>query len=306
MFNGWHQVAFTREVGDEVTPVWIGNMPLALVRTPAGVAAFDAVCPHRGAHLGYGGKLDGAAIVCPFHGHRIAVGTDGTNPRYSVRGYRTLEVGGSIFVLLVEEHEKGLTAFLEGLARTHVFVPGFALDAHVPPQFVIENAFDADHFSVVHGLERTPRLTLGHGERGELLVEGVFETIGATPWHGPEGTPLKRGPARSRFCAHVFSPTLVASELGDAGQSHVVITSATPTPEGTTTIRLSLAVHSTGEEAADAQVARALLFGSRTAFEQDMDVWEHLITDATPNFGPGDGLVVQYHQFCRTFAAARA
>ena len=38
-------------------------------------AALDAYCPHLGAHLGYGGKVVGGDIECPFHGWRF--NTDG-------------------------------------------------------------------------------------------------------------------------------------------------------------------------------------------------------------------------------------
>ena len=27
----------------------------------------DAYCPHLGAHLGFGGKVEGDCIKCPFH-----------------------------------------------------------------------------------------------------------------------------------------------------------------------------------------------------------------------------------------------
>ena len=37
-------------------------------RTEAGeVAVLDAFCPHMGAHLGHGGKVEGGGLVCPFH-----------------------------------------------------------------------------------------------------------------------------------------------------------------------------------------------------------------------------------------------
>src|SRR5689334_9118972 len=57
IYNGWYQVAFERDLTADVTPANIGTHPLALVRTETGVRAVDGVCPHRGAHLGYGGKL---------------------------------------------------------------------------------------------------------------------------------------------------------------------------------------------------------------------------------------------------------
>ena len=68
MYAGWYRVAFTPDATEEVSPAEIGSLPLVLVKTPDGIGAFDAVCPHRGAHLGYGGRLDGGVIVCPFHG----------------------------------------------------------------------------------------------------------------------------------------------------------------------------------------------------------------------------------------------
>lgn len=305
MYNGWHQVAFRRDLVDELTPVWIGRRPLVLVDRPEGVAAFDAACPHRGANLAYGGRVDGDVVVCPFHGHRIALGTAAPHTRYRVRGYTTLEFGGCIFVLVAERHENGLSRFLEGLVDTHVFVPGFSLSSRVAPEYVIENAFDAEHFKAVHGLERTPRLGVERGEDGEMIVEGTFETSGANPWQDDgDGGPDE--PSRSRFCAHVFSPTLVASELGDPGGAHVVITSATPSPDGGSIIRLSLAVRKGPTDDADARVARSLLFGSKTAFEQDLAVWDHLVPDVTPDFGPGDKLVLQFHDFCTSFADGRA
>jgi hypothetical protein len=41
--------------------------------------------------------------------------------------------------------------------------------------------------------------------------------------------------------------------------------------------------------------------GSRTAFEQDLVIWEHLDRTASTNLGPGDELVLAYHDYCRRF-----
>lgn len=41
---------------------------LVLYRTEGGEACLvDAYCPHLGAHLGYGGHVDGECLICPFH-----------------------------------------------------------------------------------------------------------------------------------------------------------------------------------------------------------------------------------------------
>src|SRR5690349_11408070 len=153
MYGGWHLLAFTRDLEDDITSASIGAHRLMLVRRGEDIAAFDAVCPHRGADLAYGGRLEDGVVVCPFHGHRIRL-EDGGTPGYCVRPYRTLEMGGSVFVLPTEDHERGFTDFLERFTATHYFVPGFRLQAPVPPQYVIENVFDVDHFTTVHGVHR--------------------------------------------------------------------------------------------------------------------------------------------------------
>ena len=41
-------------------------------RTASGEAVvMDAYCEHLGAHLGYGGQVEGEVIQCPFHGWQV-------------------------------------------------------------------------------------------------------------------------------------------------------------------------------------------------------------------------------------------
>src|SRR4051812_7091142 len=72
--TGWYQVTFERDLTGDVTPAAMAGARLVLVRTARGLLAADAVCPHRGAHLALGGRLDGESIVCPMHGYRISLG----------------------------------------------------------------------------------------------------------------------------------------------------------------------------------------------------------------------------------------
>jgi hypothetical protein len=48
----------------------------------------------------------------------------------------------------------------------------------------------------------------------------------------------------------------------------------------------------------------SLLAGSRTAFQQDMAIWEHLDTSAPNRFMRGDALVLAFRDFCARFAPA--
>ncbi|UCF48982.1 MAG: Rieske 2Fe-2S domain-containing protein [Myxococcales bacterium] len=45
-----------------------GEELIARTDTTGDVRVFDAYCPHQGAHLGHGGRLDDDCLRCPFHG----------------------------------------------------------------------------------------------------------------------------------------------------------------------------------------------------------------------------------------------
>ena len=70
--NGWFQVAFSDELSTgDVLPLQYFGRHLVLFRgEDGGARALDAFCPHLGAHLGYGGKVEDNCIRCPFHAWR--------------------------------------------------------------------------------------------------------------------------------------------------------------------------------------------------------------------------------------------
>lgn len=298
MVHGWVQVAFERELSGDLAEAWVGDRKLLLARTGAGIQAFDAHCPHRGADLSRGGKLSGDAIVCPFHGRRIGLGRGGDDG-FCLRGHRALSVGGLVFALFSDARDHGISSLMEELDRTHFFVPGFAVPIRTSPERVIENAFDRRHFKHVHGLARTPDLALGASRRGELVVTGRFDIPLANPWQ--RGVPGGAS-AGVDFVARVYSPTLCVSELRDADLRYVVLTAATPAPGGECLVRVSLAVPpaSDGSPPSEERV-RALLRDSRTSIEQDRAIWEGLSAAETFRPAPDDDLILAFHDFCRRF-----
>lgn len=296
MHRGWYKVAFERELDGDVTPARIGDLRLILVRQQDRVRAFDAACPHRGAHLGHGGKLEGDVIVCPFHGHRIGLGDESCS--FRTRGYRTLALGGLVFVLLDERHDNGFAGLAEDLDSTHFFVQGFAIDVRTAPEMVVENGFDAAHFKHVHGLERVPELSVGTGSHGEMVVEALFRTPANVSWIESEsGVPSEFG-----FSASVFSPNLCVTRLQRGDQEYRVISGATPNGDGTCTVRVSLAIPAgAGGAPPDPQAVRSLLRDSKLAYEQDKAVWDNLVPGAPQRLAPEDGLVLAFHEYCRGF-----
>ena len=84
--SGWYQVAWAGELEvGAVQPLRYFSRDLVLYRGADGEHhLLDAFCPHMGAHLGYGGCVEGDNIVCPYHGwtwapdgHNVIVPSEG-------------------------------------------------------------------------------------------------------------------------------------------------------------------------------------------------------------------------------------
>lgn len=71
----WQRAACTDDLrGDGPHAISVGDTDLVVVRTPAGLRAFEGRCPHRGALLGEGELVDGV-LVCRNHRWRYDTAT---------------------------------------------------------------------------------------------------------------------------------------------------------------------------------------------------------------------------------------
>ena len=70
--SGWFAVAWSDEIPvGGVEPLLVDGREYVLYRDEEGTPhALDAHCRHLGAHLGYGGSVEGTALRCSFHGWR--------------------------------------------------------------------------------------------------------------------------------------------------------------------------------------------------------------------------------------------
>jgi nitrite reductase/ring-hydroxylating ferredoxin subunit len=291
--TGWYLVAFERELTAELTPAEIGDRRLVLLRRAGEIRAFDATCPHRGAHLGLGGRVDGERIQCPFHGYRIHLGRRPREP-FCVDEHPVMCAGGMVFARLSEGADHGWTAYLAALERDHHVLNGFELHVRTPGVTVIENAFDRRHFDSVHGI-RTEGFSVSSTGEGALVVESLFyvPTAPAAP-----GRPGRVVPAP--YHALVPSPGIAAVTLGGPVE-YTVITGATDTSTaGACAIRLSVAFpRSAWPTPPPPAVYEPLLAHSRRGLDEDRVVWENLAPAVAPHWRPEDEPSLRFLEFCR-------
>jgi phenylpropionate dioxygenase-like ring-hydroxylating dioxygenase large terminal subunit len=289
--HGWYQIKFAHELPDHgISALELDGRPLMAARAGGRVGVFDAVCPHRGAHLAHGGRLDDGAVVCPFHGYRIGLGEGGGHD-FCVRELHGGVAGGGVFARLSGRAEPDLGEVLAELERDHVFVPGFSMQVDASMETVIENGFDNAHFKSVHGLAQ-PDLAVRTGEHGELVAEGVF----AIPAIRGAG-----GGRRTRYLARAFSPGIMLASLeGEPPYNYKILTAATPRAGSVgCTIRLTLVFP--GTEPPPDRLVRGILQESRKGLELDRDVWDHLVPDAPQRYTDLDDAVQRFHAYCETF-----
>ncbi|MDI2130074.1 Rieske 2Fe-2S domain-containing protein [Yinghuangia seranimata] len=306
--TGWHLIAFTTELTGPVTPLALGRNRLVAVRggeDPSQVRVFDATCPHRGAHLGYGGKLSGEHLICPFHGRRIALG--GSDPRRSAAEHPTITWGEAVFVRLGDDpaDDRGFTRAVKELSSSYSLVGAVSQPVSADPALVVENAFDLDHFTALHKVPRIREVRMCPDVSGELAVEARF-MMTTSPWRDDRGreqvrwriatTGVVTWDYQPRFYARAFSPGVVVTEFGPDGDVHVIVTGAVPAARGGSTARVAVGVRA-GREA-DLPM---LVVGSKRALAEDALIWDHLDTTAPAHYGARDRPVLAYHAFCRGF-----
>ena len=162
--NGWFRIADSNEVKPgEVKPLHYFGKELVLFRTEKGIPyVFDAYCSHLGAHLGYGGKVKGESIQCPFHewcydSNGKCIATPHTNrqpPNTKVQKWLTRENNG---VIMVYHHSEGepptweipdLSEYAQGMSFRKV--KQWKVRTHA--QEIGENGCDLSHIMIVHDL----------------------------------------------------------------------------------------------------------------------------------------------------------
>src|SRR5580658_9345904 len=157
-----------------VTTRRLGGREIVVFRTDDGrLAALDAHCPHLGAHMGKGGRVEGDTIRCPFHGFGFDSSGTCTKTAYRTkpprnaraRAYPVLVLHG---IALAYFHPRGIEPSWQPEGADMEGWPPFRLHRWIlrgHPQETTENSVDIGHFGVVHGYrsvhERAPTKTSG-------------------------------------------------------------------------------------------------------------------------------------------------
>lgn len=317
--NGWYVVAFAHELppGGVLERRFAGQ-DLVLFRTRSGRAvALDAYCPHLGAHLAYGGVVEGETIRCPFHGFRfdaegacVATGY-GTKPPPSAVAHRwPLREQNDLLLVYYDAEGRApeweVPAFdVTGWAGP--FARRFAIASH--PQETTENSVDLGHLSWVHGYKDVAMLDPLQLEGHILRTRYVMHrSAGAL---GNFGKLLR---AEFAVTVHGLGYSQVEVEVPQYGMRTLQLVLPTPTDEERLDLRIVLyldrlprraAIHPLlavlPERLARSLVGRLTFNGYAHDVRQDFPMWEHKRYIQPPLLAKGDGPIGKYRTWTRQF-----
>lgn len=299
--NGWFQIAYSDEIAPgEVKPLKYFGRELVIWRTEDGeLSVLDAFCPHLGAHLGHGGKVQGSSIECPFHAWQF--GTDGkcTKVPYADHIPRKAKVP--------TWHIKELANMVMCWHHAEGAAPGFDIPDEIPEwgndewtdfisrewtirtcnQEMAENAVDSAHFHYLHGTSNMPK--------SEASVDGpILRVYSGAGMETPRGR--VDGSIESLNYGFGFS---VVRFKGIVETLNVA--STTPIDEDHCHLRFNFSVKKTGGAEMARGVGKAFVAEVSRQVEQDIPIWEHKAQYEKPLLCDGDGPIALFRRWCTQF-----
>ena len=176
--TGWFQVAWSDEIkiGDVHRMKYFDPEMIAWRAESGQLTVMDAYCEHLGAHLGYGGHVEGEVLQCPFHGwqwnhegRNVCIPyQDRPNRGRRIRTFprrRAQRVGVHLARRRRARPVLRRARYLRELRRRQQRRPtttrssGFPRSLEMHPQYVLENGVDFAHFKFVHQTPIVPVFT---------------------------------------------------------------------------------------------------------------------------------------------------
>jgi len=289
--SGWFQIGWSHEyeVGTVRRLRYFGEELVGYRVTSGKLFAIDAYCPHFGAHLGHGGRVENDCLVCPFHGWTWDA--DGANVAipYSSKLNKSKrlvhhpveERDGLIYTWHSSDSAKPNWSppnIPELTDDTKFFTPysdACQLWEHsvLMPQFILENNVDYAHLKYLHLWDQIP------------APEPVQETTDSfrSVFHGTLST--KQGPSKLTIDTISHGVGLSISRMYGVRDATSVVC-ATPVDELHSDVRVTVAVQRFSE---DGETLPKVVQGIRqaqliTTFEQDIPVWGNMKYNVHPPY----------------------
>jgi len=309
--TGWFVVAFSRDLKPgEVKRIKNFGKELVMFRTESGKAVVaDPYCPHLGAHLGYGGKVEGETIRCPFHFWKFEAGGKCVDvpfapvpPKARINVWPTVERNDVIMVWHDLEGRPPLWEMPEFEQTEDYALADFALFAGIRAhtQEILENGADWLHFYSVQGTSRL--FGTGETHKTEPHVLAYFYSTKEDDLSPPPETGHMRGEV------WLYGPGCGRNlSWGEMAKHIMVENTVYPTPVDDQTIEIRAAYRVVPKEGNTAPMEMLKGIFSIVGPEierqlsQDFQIWANKAYLSNPMLAASDGPILSYRKWYSQF-----
>ena len=298
--QGWFAVAFSNELDPgDVRAVRYFARDLVVFRTESGEAGvFDAHCPHLGAHFGYGGRVEGEALRCPFHGWEFA--TDGAcvaipyakriPPGARAGAWHVCERNGYVFAWYDEaggEPWYEIPEWEEATSEAWSSPDRYEWTIAAHHQEIGENGVDSAHFRYVHGTRNVPVT--------ESEEDGAYREA-----YSPIEMKTPRGEVKGGIRSHMAGMGFAATRFTGICET-LELAATTPIDAGTTQIRYAFVQPRVDGKDPVGGVAAAIIKDIVKQTNEDVVIWENKVHQRRPVLCDGDGPIAEFRRWCQQF-----
>ena len=298
--RGWYQVAYSGDlVPGQLERIQYFGEALVAGRMASGAAfVLDAHCPHLGADLGRGGRVEGERIHCPFHGWCfdsegvcVEIPYAGRIPGGASLGrWPSVERNG---MLMVWYDREGAPPQWEVPSLAEFGKKGWSkywrhrMDVQTCNQEILENVADRAHFYFVHGTVTVPE-TLLTMEGTRLRAEQI------TKFQTPHG--IVDGGIVSNYQGLGFG-TARFTGICEA----LLVLATTPVSAEQIDVRFSLTIDESNGASTERGVGKAIITDIIQQFVEDTPIWENKRYRPQPLLCDGDGEIARYRAWASQF-----
>ncbi len=298
--SGWFAVALSDDLAPgELERVRYFGRDLVAFRTESGKAAvFEAHCPHLGAHFGFGGRVEGERLRCPFHGWGFGPSGACEDIPYAKRippganadALTTVERNGFLFVWNDPNGREPwyeIPDVAEATSADWSSPDRYEWTIRAHGQELAENGVAQAHFHFVHGTQNVPVTEASEdGAHRHAFSPIHMKTPKGEVNGGIDTNMYGMGFASTRFTGICETLELATTTPIDAEHVHVRYAFIQPKVDGKDPV---------------GGVAAAIIRDIVKQMNEDVPIWENKAYWARPALCDGDGPIAEFRRWCRQF-----
>ena len=306
---GWFFIAYSDELTTgEVRPVHYFGRDLVLFRTEHGTPCLmDAYCPHLGAHLGHGGRVEGETLRCPFHGWAISTEGRCVDVPYAKRTPSGGDRAGAVTAHPTVErnqiiwgwyHPRGEKPTFDVVEYPEVGDPDwepltrYHWRFRSNPQEIAENGVDPAHFRYVHGMDAVPE--------GETTYDGVMRCSMVEGPHTAEDPDGSVRTYQSRVVTVQNGAGQKCTRLSGLAET-LLMTLVTPIDSQEGELRFAFTRRREKPGSLEEAMGVRSIENTAAGVEDDIRIWQHKLHRVHPLLCDGDGPIPEFRRYFSNF-----